>query len=57
MSSVTVLSNKLPVKTKTLFFGVATGFLPHVMVPKGGSEVETPVGNLVNISFATMLIE
>ena len=40
-------------------FGVAEGFLPQVMVPEGGSEVEAPADNLVVILFllANLLAE
>ena len=40
-------------------FGATKGSLPQVMVPKGGSEVESPTDNLVVILFlvANLLLE
>jgi len=40
-------------------FGIAKGSLPQVMVPEGGSEVETPADSLMMIFFllANLLIE
>ena len=44
---------------ETCVFGVAEGSLPQVMVPKGGSEADTPAENLVVILFllANLLLE
>jgi len=52
-----VLNDKLHAKLKLCVFGVATGFLPHVMVLEGGGEAETPVGNVMDIFFANLLTE
>ena len=40
-------------------FGIAEGSLPQVMVPEGGSEVKTPIENLMVIFFllSNLLIE
>lgn len=48
---------KLHENQKPCVFGVATGFLPHIMALEGGGEAETPVRNLMDIFFATRLIE
>ena len=57
MNHVTTSNKKLHAKLKLYVFWVAAGFLPHVMVPEGGGEAETPVGNLVDLFFANLLIE
>ena len=54
---MTALNNKLHAKLKLCVFGVAAGFLPHVMGPEGGGEAETPVDNLMDIFFANLLTE
>jgi len=37
---------------ETYVFGISEGYLPQVMVPEGGDEVETPADNLVVIFFS-----
>lgn len=57
MNHVTKSNNKLHAKLKVFVFWVAAGFLPHVMVPEGGGEAETPMENLMNIHSTNLLIE
>lgn len=54
---MTMLNDKLHAKLKLYVFGVAPRFLPHVMVPGGGGEAETPMDNLMDIFFSNLLIE
>jgi len=46
-----VLNDKLHAKLKLCVFGVAVGFLSHVMVSKGGGDTRDSLGEKYHITW------